>query len=280
MSILVTGGTGTTGSRIARRLADRGLPVRAASRSGAGGRARFDWYDAATHRAALAGATAVYLLAPVGDPDPEPVMRPFLELAARTGVRRAVLLGSSAIEPGAPGLGAVQTRLGELFGEWAVLRPSWFMENFTGDHPHARSARERGEIVTAAGRGRVAFVAADDIADVAAAALTDPEPHNTDHIITGPEALSHDEVAAILGAALGRPVRHRSVGAGELAAGLAEAGLPAEYAGLLAGLDTAIAAGAEDRTTTVVADLTGHAPRPFTEVVAAALAGRGRAGAP
>ncbi|WP_017574611.1 Rossmann-fold NAD(P)-binding domain-containing protein [Nocardiopsis kunsanensis] len=59
------------------------------------------------------------------------------------------------------------------------------------------------KIVSATGTGRVAFVAADDIADVAVAALIDPVPHNTDHIITGPEALSYDEVAAILGEVTG-----------------------------------------------------------------------------
>ncbi|AUS78423.1 ergot alkaloid biosynthesis protein [Actinoalloteichus sp. AHMU CJ021] len=270
MTVLVIGGTGTTGRLVARELRERGCPNRVASRNGTGDRVRFDWYDASTHRNALSGADAVYLVAPVGDPDPMAVMGPFLELAARGGVRRVVLLSSSAIPAGGPGLGAAHARLGELFAEWAVLRPSWFMENFTGHHPHARSARDHGEIVSATGDGRVAFVAAEDIAEVAVSALLDPTPHNTDHVITGPECLSYDDVAATLSEVTSRPVRHRRVSVIELAGRLADAGVPSEFATVLAAMDAAIADGAEDRTTTVVRDLTGRPPRPFREVVSAA----------
>ncbi|WP_017607559.1 NAD(P)H-binding protein [Nocardiopsis xinjiangensis] len=271
MNTLVIGGTGTTGSRVARKLGEQGHRARVASRTGSGDRVRFDWHDPATHREALAGVDAVYLVAPIGEADPEPLMTPFLERAAREGVGRAVLLSASAVEPGTPGLGLVHDQLVGLFDGWAVLRPSWFMDNFTGDHLHARTAREFGEIVSATGTGRVAFVAADDIADVAVAALIDPVPHNTDHIITGPEALSYDEVAAILGEVTGRPVRHRSVSTTELAGRWTESGMPPAFARLLADLDAAVAAGAEDRTTSVVAEVTGHEPRSFRGAVSAAL---------
>ncbi|SEO53957.1 hypothetical protein [Amycolatopsis saalfeldensis] len=63
---------------------------------------------------------------------------------------------------------------------WAVLRPSWFMQTFTGDHLVARTVRD-GEIVTATGDARVGFVDATDFAAVAVRALTDAEPHNTEH---------------------------------------------------------------------------------------------------
>ncbi|GAB3477031.1 NAD(P)H-binding protein [Nocardiopsis coralliicola] len=270
MNTLVIGGTGTTGSRVARKLGEQGARARIASRSGGPGRVRFDWHDPATHGTALAGADAVYLIAPIGEADPEPLMVPFLKRAVREGVRRAVLLSASAVEPGAPGLGAVHEHVRGLFAEWAVLRPSWFIDNFTGDHLHARTARESGEIVSATGEGRVAFVAAEDIADVAVAALTALRPHNTDHIITGPEALSYADVAAALGDATGRPVRHRSVSTTELAGRWTEWGMPAAFARLLAGLDAAVAAGAEDRTTSVVADVTGRAPRSLRTEIAAA----------
>lgn len=261
--ILVTGGTGTTGRLVARGLERRGHRVRTAARHGAD--VRFDWYDPSTHPAASRGAQALYLIAPIGLLDPTPVVLPFLELARRTGVRRAVLLSSSAIPPGGHGAGLVQARLGEVFPEWAVLRPSWFMENFVGDHPHARSVRDRGEIVSATGTGRVGFVDPVDIAEVAVRALTDPVPHNTGHILTGPEALSFADVAATLGEATGRPVRHRPVDEGELAGLLRATGLPDDFARFLAGLDAAIARGAEDRTTSTVGDVTGRGPRTFRD---------------
>lgn len=274
MSILVTGGTGTTGSRVARKLAERGHAHRVASRRAADGRVPFDWYDASTHAGALAGATALYLVAPIGEPDPEPVMGPFLERAAEAGVRRAVLLSGAPIEPGTPGLGRVHSRLGDLFGEWAVLRPTWFADNFTGGHLQARLARERGEIVSATGTGRVPFVAAEDIAEVAVAALTDAVPHDTDHVVTGPRAVTYDEVADALGRAMGRAVRHRRLSPDELAEHWTREGMAPEFARLLADMDTAIAAGAEDRTTTAVLDTTGRPPRTLEEAFAEALAAR------
>ncbi|MEV4267902.1 ergot alkaloid biosynthesis protein [Micromonospora aurantiaca (nom. illeg.)] len=202
--ILVVGGTGTTGRLVAARLAAAGRRARVASRRASAEGVRFDWYDRSTHDTALDGVTALYLIAPLGDADPAPTMLPFLDLARRARVRRAVLLSSSAIEAGTPGLGEVQAQLGEMIPEWAVLRPSWFMENFVGDHPHAASARERGEIVSATGDARVGFVDPADIAEVAVRALTDPGPHDTEHVITGPERLSYADVAATLTDFLGR----------------------------------------------------------------------------
>ncbi|WDZ84510.1 ergot alkaloid biosynthesis protein [Micromonospora cathayae] len=263
--ILVIGGTGTTGRLVTAKLAATAHPVRVTSRRASAGDVRFDWYDPGTHTAALDGVTGLYLIPPVGDVDPAPVMLPFLDLARRAGVRRAVLLSSSAIGAGDPGLGEVQARLGGLLPEWAVLRPSWFMENFVGDHPHAASVRERGEIVSATGDARVAFVDPADIAEVAVRALTDPTPHDTEHIVTGPERLTYADVAAILTDLGGRPVRHRAVDEDALAAYHERHGLPPDFARLLAGLDTAVAAGAEDRTTSTVADVTGRPPRSFRD---------------
>lgn len=128
------------------------------------------------------------------------------------------------------------------------------MNNFTGDHPVARGVRA-GEIVTATGTGRVGFVDADDIAAVAVRALTDEQPHNTDHLITGPQALSYHEAAEIIGDVTGRPVTHRAVDAPELLERLSA--YPPEFAAILAALDVAIADGAEDRVTDTVARVTG-----------------------
>ncbi|GAA2086040.1 NAD(P)H-binding protein [Streptomyces albiaxialis] len=264
-TVLVTGATGTTGSRVVAALAETGRPVRAASRTAP---VPFDWYDPATHDPALAGAEAVYLVPPVGATHPGEVMLPFLARARKAGVRRAVLLSSSPIEPGGPATGPVHEALPEEFEEWAVLRPSWFMQNFTGDHLQAESVRAHGEIVSATGSGRVGFIDADDIAAVAAHALTVPEPPNTDWILTGPEALSYDDIARTLTELTGREVRHRSLTAEELKKRWAR-DVPENFAGILAEIDRTIAGGAEDRVTDAVARLTGRAPRSFAEHVRA-----------
>ncbi|QYB00506.1 NmrA family NAD(P)-binding protein (plasmid) [Rhodococcus sp. USK10] len=261
---LVIGATGTTGSRTTAQLTAAGHRVKAASRQGTpfpgAESVRFDWYDPATHTAALDGVDRVYLVPPVGDSDPAAVMLPFLQRARTGGVRRAVLLSSSAIPEGGPAVGTVHQALPDLFERWAVLRPSWFMQNFTGTHAHARSIREDGIIWSATDTGRVGFIDAEDIAAVAVHALTDRTAPNTDLILTGPEALSYDDVAAIVTEVTGRPVAHRHLSYEQMRDRLT-AVVPLEFAAMLAGMDRAVAEGAEDRVTDTVQRLTGRPPR-------------------
>ncbi|MET9610966.1 NmrA family NAD(P)-binding protein [Streptomyces sp. NPDC006512] len=267
---LVIGATGTTGRRVTAGLLAEGRRVRAAGRTAApveGAQAvRFDWNEPATWGAALDGADRVYLVPPVGSSDPAAVMLPFLRQARAAGVRRAVLLSSSAIPAGGPAVGQVHQALPGLFGEWAVLRPSWFMQNFTGAAPHARGIRDEGVIRTASGDGRVGFVDARDIAAVAVRALTDGRAPDTDLILTGPQTLSYDEVAAIITEVTGRPVVHRHLTFEQLRDRWA-AEIPLEFATMLAGMDRAIAEGAEDRTSDAVERLTGRAPGTFRAFV-------------
>ncbi|MET7684261.1 NAD(P)H-binding protein [Streptomyces sp. NPDC005423] len=263
---LVIGATGTTGSRTAAQLTAAGHRVKAASR-----RATpvadtepvpFDWYDPATHAAALDGVDRVYLIPPLGDSDPAAIMLPFLHQARTAGVHRAVLLSSSAIPEGGPAVGTVHQALPELFGQWAVLRPSWFMQNFTGTHVHARSIRDESIMWTATESGRVGFVDAEDIAAVAMRALTDEQAPNSDLLLTGPEALCYDDIAAIITEVTGRPVVHRRLSYEQMRDRLTTE-VPVEFAAILAGMDRAIAEGAEDRITDTVQRLTGRPPRTF-----------------
>lgn len=257
MNTLVIGGTGTTGSLLANLLPDARVGTRKPAKDD---HVRFDWDVPATFDAALEGVGRVYLIPPLGVADPAGVVESFLARARL--VRRVVLLSSSAVPESATGMGALPA-LVRTMPEWAVLRPSWFMQNFTGDHPVAAGVRA-GEIVTGTGDGRVGFVDAADIAAVAARALLDPLPHNTDHVITGPEALSYADAAAIITEVTGRPVRHRAVGTEEMTERLAAA-LPREFAAVLAQLDEDIRHGAEDRVTTTVEDVTGKPPRSFRD---------------
>ena len=263
---LVIGATGTTGGRTAAQLSAAGHRARAASRRAVrvpgAEPVAFDWYEPATHADALDGADRVYLIPPVGDADPAAVMLPFLRQARAAGVRRAVLLSSSAIPEGGPAVGTVHQALPDLFEQWAVLRPSWFMQNFTGTHAHAVSIREEGTIWTAAGSGRVGFVDAEDIAAVAVHALTDEHAPNTGLVLTGPEALSYDDIAATITQVTGRPVDHHRLSYEQMRDRLT-AQVPLEFASILAGMDRAIAEGAEDRITDTVQRITGRPARRF-----------------
>jgi uncharacterized protein YbjT (DUF2867 family) len=137
----------------------------------------------------------------------------------------------------------------------AVLRPSWFMQNFSEGH-HLASIRDNGAIYSAAADGRIDFIDIDDIADCAVAALLAPEVTDRDHVLTGPQALSYDEAADVLTKTIGRPVRHVRLASADLARHFAR-GLPQTYAKALAAMDIDLAAGIEDWTIDTVRDLTG-----------------------
>ncbi|CAN0576234.1 unnamed protein product [Ectocarpus sp. 12 AP-2014] len=260
--ILVIGGKGTTGQRVVERLAATGAEVAVGTRKPTESRDRhFDWADAASV-AAFKGCSAVYLVAPTDRTDHLDVMRPILEGAIDRQVRRFVLLSSSLLDRGGPMMGSVHAWLADNTPEWAVLRPSWFMQNFS-DGPHARTVREEDAIYSATGVAGVGFIDAEDIAAAAVSCLTSPDPLNDDRILTGPEVLSYQETAGILSEVTGRTIRHVALSTRELADRFEAQGLPHDYAAILAGLDETIRTGVEDRTTNGVAQLTGAVPRSF-----------------
>ncbi|WP_254787688.1 NAD-dependent epimerase/dehydratase family protein [Curtobacterium sp. UNCCL20] len=268
--MLVTGGTGKTGSAVARLLAERGdaEPV-IASRSGgrAGGApsgVRFDWNDEASTIQALEATRpdALYLIAPPRDPDPLSAMGPFIAAARERGVRRAVLLGAKPVASGDAGLGEVYPAVADAFEEWAVLRPSWFMQDFVTDH-HLAAMVRAGVLQTASTDGRVTYIDAEDIAAVAAVALTSSTLDNGELVLTGPEALTPEAVATTIGGVLGRTIRVDHVTESALAEELAER-LPA---GLAAALAHADATSSGDRTTDTVERVTGRPPRTLARFV-------------
>lgn len=262
--ILVTGGTGTTGSRVAWRLEERGIPVAIGTRRPkAASDVPFDWADPAS-AAAFDGCAAAYLVAPTDRTDHLALMQPILERAMARGTRRFVLLSSSQFVSGGRMMGEVHAWLAGTVPEWAVLRPSWFMENFSHGL-HARTIREDDAIFSATGTGRVGFISADDIAAAAVAALTAETSLNRDTILTGPEALSYDDVAGVISEMLSRPVRHVSLETADLVWRHMAQGLQREYAEALAHLDEVIRDGGEDRTTSEILQLTEREPISFRQ---------------
>lgn len=262
--ILVIGGKGTTGRRVADRLDAAGAEVTVGTRTPTGpGDRFFDWADPAS-LAAFDGCSAVYIVAPTDRTDHLDVMRPLLEGAMARKVRRFVLLSSSLLDRDGPMMGGVHAWLADNAPEWAVLRPSWFMQNFS-DGPHARTIRDEDAIYSATGSARVGFIDAEDIAASAVACLISDEPLNDDRILTGPETLSYEDATGILSEVTGRAIHHIVLSSSELAERFEAQGLPPEYARILAGLDDTIRTGVEDRTTDGVARLTGNTPESFRE---------------
>jgi festuclavine dehydrogenase len=201
-TILLLGGTGKVASRITPLLSSDGHTILVASRSGSAPDlpnargVKFDWLSQSTWAALFSSnppISAVFLVAPP-IMDLLPTMQPFIDLAVSHGVKRLVLLSASVIDVG-DGLlmGQVSAYIAGLGVEYAILRPTWFMENFS-EASHQGTIRDEDCIITATRNGKVPFVACDDIAAVAFHALTDKVASNSDHLIVGSQAFSYDEV--------------------------------------------------------------------------------------
>jgi ergot alkaloid biosynthesis protein len=263
MTILITGGTGKTGRRLAEALNTLGIPYRVAARhpNDAEKGCKFDWQNRETWDEALHGVSGLYVVPRPGGPGTE--MIDFIRTARSKGASRVVVLSASLLPAGGPGAGEVHQWLQGGDQDWAVIRPSWFMENFS-EGPHRQTIIDENAIYSAAGDGKVGFVSADDIAAVAAAVFLADHAPNSDLVLTGPAAISHDDAAAVLSRQLGRNIRHLRLSAEALAQRHIAHGVPAPLAHILAAMDDMIARGAEDRTTAVVEAQTGRRPVDFT----------------
>lgn len=262
--VLVTGGTGKTGSRLVQLLGEGGVPHRIASRKSAvtSNSIQFDWTDPATYPAALEGIGAVYLVAPTIEGSPANIMIEFCEAALAQGVDRFVLLSASLEPEGGPFLGQVHTWVKANAKEWAVLRPSWFMQNFSEGQHTATIATDQA-IYSATGTSKVAFVDAADIAKSAFGVLTQDVAPNQDYVLTGPKAMSYDQIAEIISTATGSPVKHVNLSSSELASRYMSSGYPELLSQTLAAMDELIASGVEDRTTDDVLTTSGGQASSF-----------------
>lgn len=253
---LVTGGTGKTGRRVAARLTELGVPVRIGSRAAD---PPFDWEDSATWDAALAGARAVYIayVPDLAVPGADDAIREFTTRATAAGVRRLVLLSGRG-EPeaeacerivlGAPGIDAT------------VVRASWFLQNFS--ESFLQPSIVTGELaLPVPGHIREPFIDADDIADVAVAALTEDGHAGEVYEVTGPASLTFAEAAGEIGAATGREIRSVELALEQFTGALAAEGVPADFIELMSYLFTEVLDGRNAATADGVQRALGRPPR-------------------
>jgi uncharacterized protein YbjT (DUF2867 family) len=252
--ILVLGATGTTGRRLAKRLRDAGVEVQAASRNGD---VPFDWTDPETWAPAVGGVDRMWLMAP----HEQPVDPAFVRLAVERGVRRLVLLSSGGIEAmGDERLLAAERTVRESGVDWTILRPDWFDQNF--DEGFFQPAVLAGELAIPLGDHRQAFVDADDIAAVAAAALTEDGHAGHSYEVKGPRALSFTDAVEIVSRVSGRPIRYRGT-ADDYRAAQSAMGLPSEQTEQEIAAFAALRATGDAEPNGLVRELTGREPKSF-----------------
>jgi len=263
-TVLVLGGTGTTGSRLVPKLAELGLCVRSAARRGAD--VRFDWNDPTTYRPALEGVDRVYLMTPVLEQaELIDLVGNFLDQAAAAGVQHATYLSAYGMEAAPPEVGprAVELELSSRHDfTHSIVRPAWFMQNFSEGH----LVPVDGFITVPTGEGTEAFVDVGDIAAVAAVTLADPEAHaGAAYAPTGPEAMTVGDAADIIATITGEPMTHADIDRQAWIQASIAAGVPADYSGMLAMLTETVASGHGAQPNNDIEHVTGVPATTFTD---------------
>ncbi|MFI8165109.1 NmrA family transcriptional regulator [Streptomyces sp. NPDC085931] len=259
-TLVVTGASGRTGSRVARAAEAAGLTVRAASRA-----TGFDWWDASTWAHALRGADAAYLALPsdVGAPGAAEAVGALAREAVGLGVRRLVLLSARGEDQALP----TEEALRASGADWTVVRAAWFAQNFS-EGPLVAELRERGELVFPAGEVREPFLDVRDIADVVVTALTAGDRYvGRTLALSGGRLLSFGEAVAEIAAATGRPLAYRAVSTRDYGEALAGFGVPPREAEALAAIFDTLLDGRNAHLSGGVEEVLGRAPRDFSDFV-------------
>ncbi|KAF2669914.1 NAD(P)-binding protein [Microthyrium microscopicum] len=261
-SIIVTGGTGKTGSQLVTLLKEADIPFLLTSRRGSESSpknlvnmtANFDMYDKTTFRNAFDSAheknnavTGLFLVAPEGDGALQALDR-FIDYAVKHGsIECVVQLTGSYAEMSEEYVNNTWRRLKDMGVQYYALRPTWFMENFA-ESSFVDCLKTEGKIYTAAGNGRIPFISTIDIARVAFSILSGEfTPTKVTYKLTGPELLSYDEVAGMFSDILNRHIEHVKLSPEQMKQRHIDQGLPEELASLLADLDAGTANGSEER---------------------------------
>ena len=269
MTIGLTGVTGHVGSRVRELLPDTGQPLvllaRTPARVTAGPRDEVrpcDFADPEGAALALAGVDTLLMVSASEAADRLDQHRVFVAAAARAGVRHVVYTSFQGAAPDCTfTLGrdhwATEQAIRDAGLEFTFLRDSFYADFLP-------LMAQEGVIRGPAGDGRVAAVARDDVAAVAAVVLADPGSHaGLTHDLTGPEAITLAEAAAVIAEATGRPTRYLDETVEEAYASRASYGAPDWQVDAWVSTYTAIAAGEVGAVSDSVPRLTG---RPATSL--------------
>src|SRR5690349_21591 len=285
--IVVTGASGNAGSQVVRALAARGERVRAFVRDP--GRARQvlgedvelavgDFADPESVRAALEGADAL-LLSCADDPRRVGWETAAIDAAVAAGVRRIVKLSAAAAEPGSPVAfwdwhGQVEQHLRSCGTGWVILRANWYMSNLLAA---ASAVAAEGRLYAPAGQARIAMIDPRDVGAAAAAVLCSPGHEGSPghgasaghegqtYLLTGPRAITYDEVAARLSAATRSRVEFVDISGDAAYQAMIGDGMPGFVAEQIIAMFARLRQGAAAQVSPDVETLTGSGPRDFAQ---------------
>jgi uncharacterized protein YbjT (DUF2867 family) len=233
LPILIIGKNGKTGVRVNQRLQALGYATQAVSRSTT---PAFDWEDRSTWHSVIAGFRAAYVTyqPDLAVPNAEADMKAFVQIAAEAGLDHIVLLSGRGEE----GAERAEDILKGSGISWNIVRASWFAQNFS--ESFMLEGILAGELVLPADDTVEPFIDVDDIADVAVAALTQPDLRNKLFEVTGPRAMTFAQCIEEISEATDYPVKYSSVPIDAYVDALKEQGAPEDLQWLLRELFTVV----------------------------------------
>jgi uncharacterized protein YbjT (DUF2867 family) len=271
MKYLLIGATGNIGSRVTRRLIARGerpsVFVRSAKKAKTLFGAEVDIHVGDLEKprsslaAALAGVDGTFLVS--DGPDLDARDRTVAFAAKSAGVRHVVKLSTLDVHTGVgtgPGHARGEAAVRDIGVAFTFIQAAGFMLNALG---WADSIRDEGVLRSSTGKGKIAFIHPDDIADVAMAALTTRDHDGQSLVITGPEALSYGEMAATIGVAIGKQVRFEEISDNQAHAGVVAWAGKGRYADALVDIWRAVREGRLAMVSDGVKQVIGREPIPF-----------------
>lgn len=264
--ILITGGNGKTGRRVAERLSVLYQDFISVSRSST---PAFDWYDPSTWKGVLTGISKVYITfqPDLAVPASVDIIKAFVEASKQSGVKQLVLLS---------GRGEHEAQVCEQLVmnsgmDWTIVRASWFMQNFS--ESFLLDGVMAGEVVLPVVTHKEPFVDADDIAAVVVEALLNKECSHKLYELTGPELLSFKEAVEQISAATGKSIGFKEIPMQDYVEMLRSYQLPEDYIWLIQYLFTEVLDGRNASLAHDIEKVTGSKPRSFKTYATQAHAG-------
>lgn len=257
-NILVLGGTGKTGRKVAERLTNRGESIRIGSRKKV---PPFDWENPDTWPRALDGISKVYITfqPDFAIPGAQQTIETFTSQAVESGIQKMVLLS---------GRGEKEAELCEQIvknagADWTIVRADWFNQNFS--ESFGLEPILAGHLALPKGEVKIPFVDTDDIADVAVESLLNDKHNGKTYELTGPRLLTFEQVAEEISKATGRNITYQSIPMDEYKTMLREQQVPEDYIWLMNYLFTEILDGRNSTVTNDIEKILGKKARDFTD---------------
>lgn len=270
-TILVTGATGNVGREVMTHLLKNGYKIRAATRHPE--KAKFpdgvkavpmDYNDMSSVEAAVMAVYGIFLIAPPMDPKAEEKLIPAIDRAKRAGVMHIVfnsVLGADRDEQIA--VRKVERHLFNSGVKYTIVRPNFFMENFSNGYA-TQTIRNQHGIFLAAGDAKTSFISTRDIGEVVAATFA--EKHfGKDYDLTGPEALDHNQVAKIISDVTGEKITYHKLTEEQMLQGLRDSGAPEDAVRFAGALFAGVRDGLVSRVTRDVEQLIRRKPTTFEQ---------------